>query len=124
MEFTSNLVRKAFVVLVVLVGLLLMVNLPPADEVRSRPSSKLVRFSVDHRVTAVHRNLRQARHAESMGDSDARTPGGSSVEHFEEALGHLRRAGELSHEYRSGGYLPKLVRDSVVRVQRKLKESR
>lgn len=121
MELTSHRIRKAFAVLVVFVGLLLVVNLPSADEIRTGPSSNLVRFSVDHRVTAVHRNLKEGHHAEVLGDSAARFGEIHSDGHLRTALERFRRAEALSEQYKSGGYLMKLVRDSVVRVESKLR---
>lgn len=124
MELPSHLIRKAFIVLVGLVGLLLIVNLPPAEEIGTSPTSPLVSFSVDHRVTTVHKNLKKGHHAEILGDSAVGTSGRAPAEHFRLALEHFRRAGELSERYKSGGYLTKLVRDAVTRVESKLEALR
>lgn len=116
MELTTKLSSRAFCGLVVLVGILLLINLPSLDEPENPHPNELLTFAVDDRVTLLNRHLKNSRHAEVRGDSHDRPE-----DFYRTAMEHVRRAGHFSEKYSPGGYLDQVIVKTVRRLESKLR---
>jgi hypothetical protein len=121
-ELTTKLSRRAFYGLVVLVGILLFANFPSLDEVEKSHSNDLITFSVDDRVTALNRHLKNSRRAEARGDSAAQDGSSDTKEYYRTAMENVRRAGYFSKKYSSGGYVDQVLVKTIRRLEGKLRD--
>ncbi len=117
MELATKLSRRAFAGLVVLVGIILLPNLPSLEEAQNPRTDKLLNFAVDDRITLLNHHLKISRYAEVSGDSARH-----SKEYYRTAMDHVRRAGYFSEKYSSGGYVDQVIVKSVRRLERKLRK--
>lgn len=121
---TPRLPRLAFLVVFIVVGITLVVNLPPLDEVGKTPTSDFVTFSLDHGETEIHRYLRQARHSEMRADHLRRLGSTDTDGYYRDALYYLDRARNVSEQRGSGSYQSHLLDRVQQRLHEKIARSR
>lgn len=119
----QRLSRGAFIVILIIVGVWLLFNLPPVEEVGTTPSSEFITFAIHPWVTETHRKIKRAKQAEAHGDSLREISNRKSKRKYGLALKYLKQAEKSSKRYPPGGYIKDLIDKSLSRIKAKIRKN-